>query len=212
MYICIYLYIYIAHYLSPIGYWLLVSAPRFIQPCCSKLRTAFTDENDAWTKLGLIANGNGHTRPMHGLWEVCRSLPTAPTMDGRNHLFRFFNSDPSRDMVAHAWATANAAQPNSSNTLVWAAPKGPPRGEGAGGGGEMRSQRGRGGGVKGDYSQRRQGEGERWAAVGSQTRLTNWVCGESLARLDKNKHKMGFTQTQCTSKYTSIYIYIHMYL
>jgi len=72
---------------------------QFVEPCCSKLRSAFTDEKDAWAKLGEIAEENTHATAKNGLWEVCRSLPNAP-VSGRGELFRFFNSDASREMVA----------------------------------------------------------------------------------------------------------------
>lgn len=64
----------------------------WMQPCCAKLRTAFTDESAAWLRLGQIAETNGHRDPQQGIWEVCRSLPHAP-LGGRADLLHLLNSD-----------------------------------------------------------------------------------------------------------------------
>lgn len=68
----------------------------FLNACCSKLRSAFKDEEDAWPKLGKFAMSNGHQDPEQGLWEVCRSEQGVPP-GGRSELFQFIKSD-SRDV------------------------------------------------------------------------------------------------------------------
>merc|ERR1719498_792016 len=72
----------------------------FLNSCCAKLRSAFKDENDAWSNLGKFALSNGHSDPEQGMWEVCRSVPGAPP-GGRSDLFQFFKSD-SRHVSAPA--------------------------------------------------------------------------------------------------------------
>jgi hypothetical protein len=55
-----------------------VYKPKFIDPCCAKLRTAFTDETDAFTKMKQMATTIGRPGADDVLWEICKSIPTVP--------------------------------------------------------------------------------------------------------------------------------------
>jgi hypothetical protein len=51
---------------------------QFIEPCCAKVRSAFTDQDDALDKLTSMAKENGRQRPASILWEICRTIPNVP--------------------------------------------------------------------------------------------------------------------------------------